>query len=59
VIEAIAYFGNQTHYHVRLDSGMQLKVARTNAARHDSAHLERGRRVFAWWDGADVVVLTR
>jgi putrescine transport system ATP-binding protein len=57
-IEALAYLGNETHYHVRLDSGMVLKVARTNAARHDSVHFERGQHVFASWDGADLVVLT-
>jgi putrescine transport system ATP-binding protein len=57
-ITAIAYFGNETQYHVRLDSGMQLKVARTNAARHEQSRLEREQRVFAWWDGSDIVVLT-
>jgi putrescine transport system ATP-binding protein len=59
VIAAIAYFGNETRYHVRLDSGLELKVSRTNAARHDSAHLVREQRVHVWWDGADIVVLTR
>ncbi len=59
VISAIAYFGNETRYHVRLDSGLELKVSRTNAARHDSAHLVREQRVHVWWDGADIVVLTR
>ncbi|MYM40579.1 ABC transporter ATP-binding protein [Duganella qianjiadongensis] len=58
VITALAYFGNETHYHLRLDSGKLLKVSRTNAARHEDAVLERDQRVFAWWDGADVVVLT-
>ncbi|HEV7816721.1 MAG TPA: polyamine ABC transporter ATP-binding protein [Janthinobacterium sp.] len=58
VISAIAYFGNETRYHVRLDSGMEIKVARTNAARHDGAGLRREQRVFAWWDGADTVLLT-
>ncbi|MYN43630.1 polyamine ABC transporter ATP-binding protein [Pseudoduganella sp. FT93W] len=58
VITALAYFGNETHYHVRLDSGKVLKVSRTNAARHDDSVLERDQRVYAWWDGADVVVLT-
>nr|WP_315395224.1 polyamine ABC transporter ATP-binding protein [uncultured Duganella sp.] len=58
VISAMAYFGNETLYHVRLDGGMQIKVSRTNAARHDDDALKRDQRVFAWWDGADVVVLT-
>ena len=58
VIAAIAYFGNETRYHIRLDSGMELRVARTNAARHDDSRLAREQRVFAWWDGSDIVVLT-
>ena len=56
-ISSVAYFGNETHYVVRLASGMELKVSRTNAARHD-AGLSREQRVYVWWDGADVVVLT-
>ncbi|KAB8043879.1 ABC transporter ATP-binding protein [Janthinobacterium aquaticum] len=58
VIVAMAYFGNETSYHVRLDSGTVVKVSRTNAARHDAVHLEREQRVWVWWDGADIVVLT-
>ncbi|MDQ4626674.1 ABC transporter ATP-binding protein [Janthinobacterium lividum] len=58
VIVAMAYFGNETSYHVRLDSGMVVKVSRTNAARHEAARLEREQRVWVWWDGADIVVLT-
>jgi len=57
-ITALAYFGNETLYHVQLDTGMSIKVSRTNAARHDDAALKRDQRVYAWWDGADVVVLT-
>ncbi|MDN2716588.1 MULTISPECIES: polyamine ABC transporter ATP-binding protein [unclassified Janthinobacterium] len=58
VIVAMAYFGNETSYHVRLDSGSVVKVSRTNAARHDVSRLEREQRVWVWWDGADIVVLT-
>ena len=58
VIVAMAYFGNETSYHVRLDSGAIVKVSRTNAARHDVSRLEREQRVWVWWDGADIVVLT-
>ena len=58
-ITALAYFGNETLYHVQLDTGVSIKVSRTNAARHDDAALKRDQRVYAWWDGADVVVLTR
>ncbi|MES2263835.1 MAG: polyamine ABC transporter ATP-binding protein [Pseudomonadota bacterium] len=57
-ITALAYFGNETSYHVRLDSGMDLRVTRTNAARHQSTQLARDQRVYAWWDGADIVALT-
>ncbi|MYM69888.1 polyamine ABC transporter ATP-binding protein [Pseudoduganella sp. FT55W] len=57
-ITGISYFGNETSYHVTLDSGMVLKVSRTNVARHDESALKRDQRVYAWWDGADVVVLT-
>jgi putrescine transport system ATP-binding protein len=55
-IGAIAYFGDQTRYHVLLDGGVEVKVAHTNAARHDSVRLARGQRVFVWWDGADIMV---
>ncbi|WP_373989180.1 ABC transporter ATP-binding protein [Duganella sp. BuS-21] len=58
VITAVAYFGNETRYHVRLDSGMELRVSRTNAARREGISLARDQRVHAWWDGADIVVLT-
>jgi putrescine transport system ATP-binding protein len=57
-IASISYFGNETHYHVRLDGGMLMKVSRTNAARHGDTRLAREQRVFAWWDGSDIVVLT-
>jgi len=58
VITGISYFGNETSYHITLGSGMVLKASRTNVARHDDAALKRDQRVVAWWDGADVVVLT-
>ncbi len=59
VLRAIAYFGNETRYHVMLDSGLELTASRTNTARHTDSHLCRDQRVFAWWDGADIVVLTQ
>ena len=59
VISAIAYFGNETRYHVRLASGLELRVSRTNAARHQDTQFSRDQKVFAWWDGADIVVLTQ
>ncbi|UOD31578.1 polyamine ABC transporter ATP-binding protein [Massilia violaceinigra] len=54
----VSYFGNETHYQVRMAQGGILKVARTNAARHEEARMERGQHVVAWWDGSDIVVLT-
>ena len=57
-IVQIAYFGNETQYHLRLETGMQLKVTRTNAARFDDTPLARGQRVHASWHGGDIVVLT-
>ena len=55
----VSYFGNETHYQVRMAQGGILKVARTNAARHEEARMERGEQVVAWWDGSDIVVLTQ
>lgn len=59
VIEDIAYLGSLTTYHVKLDTGMVVKVTHTNAARHDLTRLTWGDRVYVWWCGSDVVVLTR
>lgn len=58
-IDGIAYFGKFTLFHVRLDDGMVIKVTRENAARHEESRLLRGQKVYAWWDGSDVVVLNR
>ena len=59
VITDIAYLGSLTTYHVRLASGLILKVTQTNAARHTSVPLGSGDPVWVWWGGSDVVVLTR
>jgi putrescine transport system ATP-binding protein len=58
VIKDLAYLGSLTTYHVTLDSGMLVKVTHTNAARHDATALTWGDRVYVWWCGSDVVVLT-
>ena len=58
VIEDIAYLGSLTTYHVKLGSGMIVKVTHTNAARRDVSHLTWGDAVHVWWNGGDVVVLT-
>jgi putrescine transport system ATP-binding protein len=59
VISSVSYFGNETRYQLRLDSGLEIKAAHSNAARHEASRLVREQRVFAWWDGADTVLLTR
>ena len=59
VITDIAYLGSLTTYHLRLASGLVLKVTQTNAARHASVPLGSGDPVWVWWGGSDVVVLTR
>ncbi len=58
-IEHLAYLGSLTTYHVKLDSGAIVKVTQTNAARHTLTPLNVGDRVFVWWGGSDVVVLTQ
>jgi len=59
VIAEIAYLGNLTTYHVRLASGLLVKVTHTNAARRGSTAMTWGDTVYIWWWGSDVVVLTR
>jgi putrescine transport system ATP-binding protein len=59
MITDIAYLGSLTTFHVRLASGLVLKVTQTNAARHTSVPLGSGDPVWVWWGGSDVVVLTR
>lgn len=58
-IVELAYLGNLTTYHVKLTSGMVVKVTHTNAARRDADHWTWGDRVYVWWFGSDVVVLTQ
>jgi putrescine transport system ATP-binding protein len=59
VIDDLAYLGSLTTYLVKLDSGMVLKVTHTNAARHEASQLTWGDKVYVWWWGSDIVVLTR
>jgi putrescine transport system ATP-binding protein len=58
-IKDLAYLGSLTTYHVKLDSGYILKVTHTNAARHEQGKLTWGCRVYVWWSGSDVVVMTQ
>ena len=60
VIREIAYLGNLTSYHIQVEGTETVfKVTHTNAARYETSHLTRGDRVYVWWCGGDVVVLTR
>lgn len=59
-IKDMAYLGSLTTYHVLIDgSTTVVKVTQTNAARHESGALTWGDKVYVWWCGSDVVVLTR
>jgi putrescine transport system ATP-binding protein len=58
-ITGMAYFGNLTTYHVKVHDNLTLKVTLANAARHEERRLSVGDKVWAWWDGSDVVVLTQ
>ena len=59
VIEDLAYLGSLTTYHVKLEDASMVKVTHTNSARHDQTTLTWGSRVYVWWCGSDVVVLTQ
>ena len=59
VIDDLAYLGSLTTYHVKLDNNTILKVTHTNAARHGETQLTWGDKVYVWWCGSDVVVLTQ
>lgn len=58
VIE-LAYFGAHTTYHLKLDTGMILKVQEINLTRDLSCGLTWGDRAYAHWDGLAMVVLTQ
>jgi putrescine transport system ATP-binding protein len=59
VVQDIAYLGSLTIYHVKLETGAMVKVTRTNAVRHTASPLTWGDRVYVWWWGSDIVVLTQ
>jgi putrescine transport system ATP-binding protein len=59
-VKDLAYLGSLTTYHVLIDgSSTVVKVTQTNAARHEASALTWGDKVYVWWCGSDVVVLTR
>jgi len=57
-VEEIAYLGPHTTYHVKLDTGMILKVQQPNISRKRPDHLTWGDRVFVHWKRDAMVVLT-
>jgi putrescine transport system ATP-binding protein len=59
VVQDLAYLGSLTTYHVKLDNGTLVKATHTNSARHESTKITWGDRVYVWWCGSDVVVLTQ
>jgi len=59
VVTDIAYFGSHTTYHLKLDSGMVLKVQQANLRRNCDQDLTWGDRTFAHWRRDVMVVLTQ
>lgn len=55
----IAYFGAHTTYHLKLDTGMILKVQRPNLTRHSGQDVTWGDRIIAHWCRDAMVVLTQ
>jgi putrescine transport system ATP-binding protein len=58
VVSDIAYFGAHTTYHLKLGTGMSLKVRQSNLSRHYGQDLAKGARIFAHWSNDSMVVLT-
>ena len=52
-----AYLGDHSVYLVRLDTGREIRVARTNATRLDGHGPAGGERVWVHWRAADAVVM--
>jgi putrescine transport system ATP-binding protein len=59
IVKNVSYLGSYTTYHVKLDTGMTLKIMYSNDARHDDNRHGWDDEVHCWWDGSDVVVLTQ
>jgi len=54
----IAYFGAHTTYHLKLATGMVLKVQQQNRTRNLESSFTWGDRAFAQWDDLAMIVLT-
>lgn len=55
----IAYLGDLTRYHLKLDSGQRIMASVANTERHVENPLTWGDRAWASWDDDCTVVLTR
>ena len=55
----IAYLGDLTRYHLKLDSGQRIMASVANTERHADNPLTWGDRAWASWDDDCTVVLTR
>lgn len=59
VVDEIAYLGNQSVYRIKTDSGMILRVTRSNLSRHDEDAISWDDVVYLDWSASAGVVLTR
>ncbi len=55
----LSYLGSYTVYHIKLASGMILKVSTINSIRDDTIHHRWGEKLYACWEEDGMVVLTQ
>ena len=58
VVDGIAYMGDMSVFHVKLDTGRMVNVTRANLIRHAEDTLTWDDRVWLHWHPASGVVLT-
>jgi len=59
VVDEIAYLGNQSVYRIKTDSGMVLRVTKSNLSRHDDDAISWDDIVYLSWSANAGVVLTQ
>lgn len=59
VVDEIAYLGNQSVYRIKTDSGLTLRVTRSNLSRHDEDAISWDDVVYLSWSASAGVVLTQ
>ncbi|WP_456391295.1 ABC transporter ATP-binding protein [Profundibacter sp.] len=59
VVDEIAYLGNQSVYRIKTDSGLILRVTRSNLSRHEDEAITWDDVVYLSWSETAGVVLTR